>query len=350
MPPYSTAIVGLTGIGAARPTENEGSGLYAAMPRSHAAAYHRHPQTQLSAVCDLNPAALEQFRQTWQDVWPQMHYYTDYQQMLEEIRPDLLSVVTSDHAHADIVVQAAHSTASAILCEKPIATTLADADRMIAACAATNTLLSIEHTRRWDPNYVKARQLIRSGEIGPLRTIVAEMFSLRSMLFRNGIHFIDMLNYFAETPAQWLVAELEEGFTGADEYGGSGGRDPDSEPFASAYIHYEGGVRAFYNSYKTTLPGAQFNITCDEGRLELSDRNARLIRGTSHYEWLESDLQVGNYMHTHQLGAVAELVDVLENGGQLVCPPQEARSALEIALAMQRSHNAGNMRINLPLS
>jgi predicted dehydrogenase len=350
MPPYSAAIVGLTGIGAARPADSEDGGLYAAMPRSHAAAYHRHPQTQLCAVCDLNSEALEQFSQTWQDVWPQMRYYSDYQKMLKEIRPDLLSVVTSDHAHADIVVQAAHSTPSAILCEKPIATTLADADRMIAACEETNTLLSIEHTRRWDPNYVKARQLIRTGEIGPLRTIVVEMFSQRSMLFRNGIHFIDMLNYFAETPAQWLVAELEEGFAGSDEYGGSGGRDPDSEPYASAYIHYGGGVRAFYNSYKTTLPGAQLNITCDEGRLELSERNARLIRSTSHYEWLESDLQVGNYMYTHQLGAVAELVNVLENGGELVCPPQAARSALEIALAIQRSHNAGNMRIDLTLS
>ena len=69
---YSAAIVGLTGIGAARPANDKGPGLYAAMPRSHAAAYYRHPQTQLRAVCDQNPTALEQFRQTWQDVWPEM--------------------------------------------------------------------------------------------------------------------------------------------------------------------------------------------------------------------------------------------------------------------------------------
>ena len=55
-------------------------------------------------------------------------------------------------------------------------------------------------------------------------------------------------------------------------------------------------------------------------------------------------------MHSHQLGAVAELVDVLEHGGDLVCPPSAARSALEIALAMLRSHNEGNTRIDWPLS
>ncbi len=347
---YSAAIVGLTGIGAARPAREEGLGLYAAMPRSHAAAYHRHPQTHLRAVCDLNSTTLEQFRQTWQDIWPDLRYFSDYRQMLEEIQPDLFSVVTSDHAHADIVVAAAQSSPKAILCEKPIATTLADADRMIAACETTDTLLSIEHTRRWDPAFIEARQLIRSGDLGPLRTLVVEMFSLRAMLFRNGIHLIDLLNYFAETPAQWLVADLEEGYTSGNEYSGSGGRDPDSEPYASAYIHYGGGVRAFFNSYKTTLPGWLISLTCDDGRLELSDRHARLIRGASHYEWSESDLHVGNYMHTHQLGAVAELVDVLENGGDLVCPAPAARSALEIALAMLRSHNAGNARIDLPLS
>ena len=182
---------------------------------------------------------------------------------------------------------------------------------MIAACEKTNTLLSIEHTRRWDPAFIKARELIRSGELGPLRTIVVEMFSLRAMLFRNGIHLIDLMNYYAETPVKWLVAELEEGFAGGDEYAGSGGRDPNSEPYASAYIRYGAGVRAFFNSYKTTLPGWQMNITCDDGRLELSDRNTRLIRGASHHEWSTSDLYTGHYMHSHQLGAVAELVDVL---------------------------------------
>lgn len=347
---YSAAIVGLTGIGAARPAETKGSGLYAAMPRSHAAAYYRHGQTQLRAVCDQNPAALEQFRQTWQDVWPEMRYFSDCQQMLDEIEPDVLSVVTSDHAHADIVVAAAQGSPRAILCEKPIATTLADADRMIAACEKNNTLLSIEHTRRWDPVFIKARDLIRSGELGPLRTLVVEMFSKRAMLFRNGIHLIDLMNYYAETPAQWLVAELEEGFAGDDEYTGSGGRDPDSEPYASAYIRYGKGVRGFYNSYKTTMPGWQLNITCDDGRLVLSDCSARIVRGASHYEWSESDLYVGHYMHTHQLGAVAELIDVLENGGDLVCTPQVAREAVEIALAMLRSHNAGNARVNFPLS
>lgn len=345
MQSHRAAIVGLTGIGAARPAEHP----LVAAPRSHAAAYHRHPHTELVAVCDKNPAALAQFRQTWQDVWPQLRYYEDHREMLSDARPELLSVVTSDHAHADIVVDGALGSPRAILCEKPIATTLADADRMIAACEEHDTLLSIEHTRRWNPAFVRARQLICSGELGPLRTMVAEMFSPRAMLMRNGIHLIDLFTFFADGHVQWVVGELEEGFEDYSSYRGDGGRDPGIEPFASSYVRFRSGVRAFFNSYKTTMPGWQMQLTCDGGRLELSDRSARLIRPTSHYEWNESELHVGDYMHTNQLGAVHELVEILAGRGELACPPREARKALEITLAILQSHVRGNVPIALPL-
>ncbi len=270
--------------------------------------------------------------------------------MLAEVAPDMLSVVTSDHAHADIVVDGAQGSPAAILCEKPIATTLADADRMIAACEESNTLLSIEHTRRWNPAFVRARQLIRSGELGPLRTMVAEMFSTRAMLMRNGIHLIDLFTFFADGDVQWVFGELEEGFEDYGSYRGDGGRDPKLEPFASSYIRFRSGVRAFFNSYKTTMPGWQMQLTCDGGRLELSDRNARLIRPASHYEWNESDLHTGDFMYTNQLGAVHELVEALAGRAELVCPPREARKALEITLAILQSHVRGHVPIALPLT
>jgi predicted dehydrogenase len=345
METYHAAIVGLTGIGAARPAAHP----LTAAPRSHAAAYHHHPRTELVAVCDKNPAALEQFRSTWHDVWPGLAYYEDYQAMLEETGPDLLSIATSDHAHADIAVAGAFGTPRAILCEKPIATTLADADRMITACHERNTLLSVEHTRRWDPTFLRARQLIHSGELGPLRTIVAEMFSQRAMLMRNAIHLIDLFTFFAEASPQWVVGELEEGFETHGSYSGDGGRDPNQDPFASAYIRYTKGIRVFLNSYKTTMPGWQMQLTCDEGRLELSDRSARLIRPRSHLDWPASDLDVAPCLFTHQLGAVNELVEVIEEGGELVSSGEEARNALELTLAIMQSHVRGSQPVTLPL-
>lgn len=349
MSTYKAIIIGLTGIGARRMPDPPNLPLYGRRPGSHAAAYHRHPQTDLVAVCDIRSEMLENFRRTWDDVWPNLRCYTNYQEMLEREQPDLVSIATPDHLHADITVAAASCGARAILCEKPIATTLADADRMIAAAQAHNVLLSIEHTRRWMPTYHQARELVRSGEIGALRSITAHMFSPRAMLFRNGTHVIDMLCFFAGAAPQWVFAELEAGYEHFTRYQGDGGHDPASEPAAHGYIHFANGVRAMLESVKTPFPGSGFALTCEQGRIEISDQECQLIRAESRRGWSRMAMVADEYAMTTQLGAVAELIHRLEKGGELVSSATSARHTLEILLAMLRSHALGNVRINLPL-
>lgn len=346
---YKAVIVGLTGIGASRPAENADVPLYQGMPRSHAASYHRHPATDVVAVCDIRPQTLEDFRTRWGDVWPDVKLYTNYREMLEKEQPDIVSVVTPDHLHAEITVAAANGGAKAIWCEKPIATTLADADRMIAAAEANNVPLSIEHTRRWSPVFQKARQILRSGEVGKLKMVVSNMYSPRSMLFRNGTHMVDMMAFFAESSPAWVFAELEEGFDYFTEYMSDGGHDPNTDPAASAYIHFENGVRGFYNSVKVPMPGSQFDLSCEQARLEVSDRGLTVIRGTSHYEWSYANGLAGEYMFTQQLASLAELIECMETGKPLVSSAREARKTLEIMLAMLKSHSLSNVRVNLPL-
>ncbi|MCY3657678.1 MAG: Gfo/Idh/MocA family oxidoreductase [Caldilineaceae bacterium] len=130
---YKSVIVGLTGIGARRPESASGIPVYGEVGRSHAAAYHQHPQTDVFGVCDIRSEALSDFKELWGDIWPDVRCYTDYRELLEREQPDIVSVVTPDHLHANITIEAARGSARAVLCEKPIATTLADADRMIEA-------------------------------------------------------------------------------------------------------------------------------------------------------------------------------------------------------------------------
>jgi predicted dehydrogenase len=350
MQTYNSVIIGLTNIGASRPVETADVPLFGAMPRSHAAAYHRHPHTEVSAVCDIRPQALEDFRSRWADVWPDVRLYSDYREMLQQEQPDIVSVVTPDHLHADITVAAAEGGAKAILCEKPIATTLEDADRMIAAAEANNVLLSVEHTRRWSPIYQKAREVARQGDLGKLRTVISNMYSPRSMLFRNGTHMVDMIVFFAESDPQWVFAELEEGFDYFTEYKSDGGHNPNTDPAASAYIHFANGVRAFYNGVKIPMPGSQFELTFEHGRMEVSDRGLTLIQANGKNQWSAANISTAEYMQSFQLAAVYELIDALETGRPLVSPAREARKTLEIMLGMLRSHQLGNVRVNLPLA
>ena len=343
---YRAVIVGLTGIGASRPHETRGP-VFGAMPPSHASAYHKHAQTEVVGVCDLRQDALDDFSERWGDVWPDMNTYTDFREMLDKEQPDLVSVATSDHAHADITVAAAEGSAQAILCEKPIATTMDDADSMIAAAEANNVLLSIEHTRRWYPSYLQAREMIRSGEMGRLRTIVCDQFGTRAMMFRNGTHMIDMMCFFAEANPEWLVSELEPGFEHFTEYKGDGGHDPATDPYASAYIHFDNGVRAFYNCHKMAFNGSKFSLTCENGRIEISDQKFEVITQQEPRWWSHATVPVEPYIAIRQIGAVSELIHVLENGGTLVSPAREARKTLQIMLGILDSHHTGNARVNL---
>src|SRR5580704_4691779 len=75
--------------------------------------------------------------------------YHDYQQMLAIEKPDIVSICTWPHLHAEIAVAACEAGIPAIHCEKPMATTWGDAKRIKAAADASGTILSFNHQRRF---------------------------------------------------------------------------------------------------------------------------------------------------------------------------------------------------------
>ena len=101
-----------------------------------------------------------------------------------------------------------------IFCEKPIATTLEDADAIVSAVRAAGVAMNVNYTRRWFPEFVEARRIIRSGEIGRLSQIVIEMGGPRSMLFRNHTHSLDLVNFLADSEPVWVWADFEPGLRG----------------------------------------------------------------------------------------------------------------------------------------
>ena len=349
MTSYRVGIIGLTGIAAAIPPAGPAGIFKGEVPHSHAAGYAAIPNTQVVAVCDLLPRLLEEFVAKWGGMWGQIATYTDYREMLARERLDILSVVTSDHRHADIVVDAVAAGVKGIFCEKPIATTLADADRMIAAVEKAGVPMLINHTRRWLPEYHQARQIIRSGQLGRLWRIIACLGGPRAMIFRNGTHMIDAINFFAESDAQLVLAELDPGQEHyGPAYAGDGGRDPTTDPGGTAYLHYRNGVAAFCSISKTIGVYFEFDLLCEKGRLRLAPGLVTLeTRGASGPQI--QHLSCPQYMRSNTVAAIEELVGLIEQGGEGQCPPREARKALEIILAILRSQHLGNVRVDLPL-
>ena len=149
------------------------------MPRSHAEIYHHHPRIELRGICDLRQEILEAFRETWADVWPDIRTYTDYREMLEAEEPDIVSVCTWHLLHPAPTIAAAKGGAKAVICEKPMAISSKEGERMRAVCDDAGVRLMICFYQRFNARHCKIKQLLIDGAIGQV-TAVRVNFSGRS--------------------------------------------------------------------------------------------------------------------------------------------------------------------------
>ncbi|MEA2516025.1 MAG: hypothetical protein QOJ59_5514 [Thermomicrobiales bacterium] len=341
---HRAAIVGLSWIGADPAGPASHPVLGTATPYSHASAFAAMPGIEVVAGCDINPDAREAFERQWSPTWPGVRTYADYREMLAREQVDILSVVTPDHLHRDVVLAGVKNGVRAIFCDKPLATTLEDSDAMIAAVRERGVIVNVNHTRRWQPQYVAARENLRAGGIGRLAQIVVHFGGPRAMLFRNHTHFLDLICYFAESEPEWVIAELEPGFESyGTEYRGDGGRDPSTEPGVNAYIGFRNGVRAFLSGMKHASPEVSVDLFGASGRLHVDDSAAVRVQpaegGTTQQPLTPSSTRAG--MHA----AVADLIEALESGGSTQCPPEEARKAVALVKAILESQANGNAKV-----
>lgn len=340
MTTYRVALCGLSPIAARRP-ENT---LFGRAVGSHAAAYASHPNCQVVAVCDLRHDLVVSFQESWADIWNSVAGYTEFSLLLADTVPDILSVVTPDDRHADIVVAAAQAGVKGILCEKPLATNLADADRMIAAVEAAGVPMVVNHTRRFMPLFHLVRDAIHLGEIGDLLYVGCYFAGPRAMLFRNGTHLIDMLCFLADSRPTTVSGQLEDGFDHWDRYRGDGGHDPNSEPTATARIEFANGVVGTYESLRARETDLYFDVGGSAGHIRIHDRYAELSAGGK-----TRILVPEPFDGVGITAAVSELLRLMRYDGSGVSTPADARATLEVLLAILASHQAGGAPIALPL-
>lgn len=324
-----------------------------AVSLSHAATLNALPDMELVAVCDLVPELLDDFKATWAEELPDANTYTDYREMLEREELDILTVATSDDRHTDIVIDGANAGVKGILCEKPLATSLEDADRMIQVCAERGVPLHVNHNRRWNPLMHKVRDEIRSGAIGELGSIVVSHGGPRAMLFRSGTHMIDTICFFADSEPAQVFGIVEAGFEDWDRYKGDGGRLPENDPSASGMIVFENGVRALYDGSKDTILSSDFiRLRGSDGEISfnLDARGPAVVRKYDD----EARVPVTHTLHPNQYqiqGLAAtyrEMVGVIEKGVGGVSTAAEARKTLRIMLGFLKSQQQGNRLVDVP--
>jgi predicted dehydrogenase len=119
---------------------------------------------ELAAVVTGNPERRAQV----QHDHPTVRLYADpYELFGDAARYDLAVVATANRAHADLSV-AALEAGLGVVVDKPMAATLADAERIAATASCTGRMLTVFHNRRWDADFLTVRRLVDSGVLGDL--------------------------------------------------------------------------------------------------------------------------------------------------------------------------------------
>jgi UDP-N-acetylglucosamine 3-dehydrogenase len=162
----------------------------------HLPEYARNEQVEVVAVCDIVENRVNELADTYQ-----AKAYTNYEDLLANPEIDAVSVCTPNYLHAPISI-AALNAGKHVLCEKPMATSRAEAEAMIEAAEKNGKKLMIAHNQRLVPSHQKARQLIANGEVG-------KIYSFRTAFGHGGPE-----GWSADGKESWFFKK-KEAFIGA---------------------------------------------------------------------------------------------------------------------------------------
>lgn len=138
------------------------------MGRMHASVYRLLPDAELVAVVDRDPEKASMFGQEFG-----VPSFTDYAAC--PVDHDAVDVCLPTHLHASATIEAAQS-GKHVVCEKPMALTLPDADAMIEACSKAGVQLLVGHCIRFWPEYAHLKDLVDGGTLGRLLSLTLVRF------------------------------------------------------------------------------------------------------------------------------------------------------------------------------
>ncbi len=305
---------------------------------NHGKAYAGLDGVETVAFCDLVSTRAEAFRD--EHGTGEERIYTDCREMLDQEKPDIVSVCTWPKDHPKLVIACAEAGVPAVHCEKPMALTWGAAKRMAEACRRGGTQLTFNHQRRFNPPFRKVRELLADGEVGELLRIE----SYTGNLYDWGTHWFDMTFFFnGDVPAEWVMGQVDVR-TSHTVFGAP------LEHQGLSFFRFTNGVYAMMCTGQDAPRNVAFRLIGTEGVIELGGSGGAGLRimGKGHKGWKQLDKEPQLHGAEPFALAIADAVDALQNKREPELAARKALQSTEVLFATYESARRGN-RVDLPL-
>jgi predicted dehydrogenase len=322
---------------------------------------HRHAQllankqvggAELAAVCDVIPERAAEFGSKYR-----VSHFTDMDEMMVASKADVVSVLTPSGLHAEHVIRLSRH-GKPIVCEKPMALTLDDADAMIRACDVAGCRLFIVKQNRWNRPVVKLREAFESGRFGKLVMGTVRVRWCRTQAyydldawrgtwrFDGGIlanqasHHLDLL--------EWMMGDVETVFAKST----TALVNVETEDTAVAVLRFTNGALGVIEATTATRPKdleGSLSIMGEKGTVEIAGFAVNEIR---HWAFVDAQPDDAAVLATHSVNPpnvygfghqayLEHVVDCITTNKSALVDGLEGRKSLELITALYESIESG---------
>ncbi len=331
---------------------------------AHLAILKSLPGYQVVALADPTPENLDRAA----TLAPGAKTYSDYRKLLAERKDvDAVVVITPSFLHADVTV-AAFERGLPVLCEKPMATTVPDANRMIAASRKAGKPLYIGFQKRLVPVTKKMKDLVVAGEIGKVQMVSGNLFrsdwnpkswkytdpktgvktnwrylthTEGSALLEDGVHEIDSLH--------WIINDRVLRVTAAG--GNNIYKDRETVDHVAAVVEYGSGVKLSFElclfgaaagpqARRMVLIGSDGVMYPENGKVAIRKNGAKAVRYVDVVDNTPkavTEKVVGSAQDSETYQQYVLFAKTLREGKAPLVDPEAAKETVKLILLAEKS-------------
>jgi len=309
------------------------------MGRTHIENFAKMPDVDLVAIFDADEASVNQVAEQYQTT-----AYMSFDDMMNEKKPDIVSICLPTHFHKEYVFKVADK-GSHIICEKPIAPSIEDGIDMVKYCENKGVRLFIGHVVRFFPNYVDIAKKVKAGVIGDVGVIHTKRVGsnpaqVRSWYkdFSGGvildlmIHDIDFLcGIMNEVTSVYALNKVEQG-----------------HDYALVTLRFSNGAIANLEAY-WGYPGpftTAVEIAGTEGVIRYNSNESisiKVLKALNKTDDQESQVAVPQSpaLHNPYYYELKHFIECIKNDEDPLISVEDALLAVNIALSAKKSAETG---------